>query len=625
MGLLFLLALLPYLNTLRNGFVYDDDEQVLHNPYIRDFNHLREIFTTEVLSYQGLGTAANYYRPMMNFGYLLCYRLFGPRAYGFHLVNMLLNGMVVVLLLSVTKRMFRNATLAFVAAALFALHPIHTESVDWIAAVTDLELTFFYLLTFRLYLGLEGVKPSKYALTQFGMAVSFALTAISKEQALTLPLLATLYEHAYSEDRNQTTVVQKFARYGALWVLTVVYLVLRVRFLGTLAHNRLWLADYETVFSAITLFGQYMWKLLWPVRLCAYYVFEVSDDPTDPRILAGLVALALVTILFIALWKFDRIASFGVVWVAVTLLPVLNATWLGSNVFTERYLYLPSVGFCWVIAWGWTRLFAWSAQSKYPWRWLLAATLGVTAVGCVVRIVTRNPVWRDDMTLYTRTLAASPNAYYMHNNLGVVYWGQADIKAAEREWTEALRLAPNATIVLDNLALFNLSFRHYDESVGYSLRSLAADPVDPEAHLNLGSAYLEMGNIQQAEVELRAAAALAPLDAKARAGLGELYLKQLRLPEAEEQFHRSLDSHPNLRGYVGLGVVRWRGGDRQEAERLFKEAESMVPVDARPHLMLGLLYLDLGRNAEGEKELRKSLETDPTNEGALAALKRLKR
>jgi Flp pilus assembly protein TadD len=229
------------------------------------------------------------------------------------------------------------------------------------------------------------------------------------------------------------------------------------------------------------------------------------------------------------------------------------------------------------------------------------------------------------MTLYTRTLAASPNAYYMHNNLGVVYWGQADIKSAEREWTEALRLAPNATIVLDNLALLNLTFRHYDESVGYSLRSLAADPVDPEAHLNLGSAYLEMGNIQQAEVELRAAVALAPLDANARAGLGELYLKQLRLPEAEEQFHRSLDSHPNLRAYVGLGVVRWRRGDRQEAERLFKEAESLLPLDPRPHLMLGLLYLDLGRNAEGEKELRKSLETDPTNEGALAALKRLKR
>ena len=216
MGLLFLLALLPYLNILRNGFVYDDEEQVLSNPYIRDFSHLREIFTTDVLSYQGFSVSANYYRPMMNFGYLLCFRLFGPRAYGFHLVNLLLHGFVVILLFAVTKRMFRNATLAFVAAALFALHPIHTESVDWIAAVTDLELTFFFLLTLGLFLRLDRPKPSRHGLTQCGMAVSFALATLSKEQALTLPLLGTLYKHAYREDRSQTRMPQKLARHGAL-------------------------------------------------------------------------------------------------------------------------------------------------------------------------------------------------------------------------------------------------------------------------------------------------------------------------------------------------------------------------------------------------------------------------
>jgi protein O-mannosyl-transferase len=625
LGLLFLVAVLPYLNTLRNGFVYDDDGQVLHNPYIRDFSHLREIFTTEVLSYKSVGTAPNYYRPLMNFGYLLCYHLFGPRAYGFHLVNLLLHGLVVLLLFAVTKRIFRNSTLAFAAAALFALHPIHTESVDWIAAVTDLELTFFYLLTFRLYLGLGRAKSSQYCLTQFAMAGSFALAAISKEQALTLPVLATLYEHAYREDRGQTTMARKFARYGALWLLALAYLVLRVRFLGRVAYTRQDLAGYEVVFSAITLFGQYMWKLLWPVRLCAYYVFEVSDDPTDPRFLAGLAGLVLVATLFVALWKSDRMASFGVAWLVITLAPVLNASWLAANVFTERYLYLPSVGFCWLLAWGWTRLFAWSAQYRYPWRWVLVAALGATASGCVVRIVTRNRDWRDNQTLYERTLATSPNAYYMHNNLGQVYWQKGDIKSAEREWTEALRLAPNTVVVLDNLAVLNLTQQHYEEALGYSLRALALNPYDPEAHFTLGAAYLAIGNVQQAELQLRAAVALAPLDAEARAGLGEIYLKELRLPEAEEQFRRSLEARPTLRGYVGLGVVRWRRGDRQEAERSFNEAKFLDASSARPHFMLGLLYLDLGRKAEGEKELRKGLEIDPTDQGALTALQRLKR
>ena len=617
MGLLFLLALLPYLNALRNGFVDDDGTQILRNPYIRDFRHLREIFTTTVLSYQGAEAPSNYFRPLMNFGYLLCYHLFGPRAYGFHLVNLLLHGFVVILLFAVTKRMFRNSTLAFVAAALFALHPIHTESVDWIAAVTDLELTFFVLLTFGLFLRLDRPQPSRHGLTQLGMAVSFALAAISKEQALTLPLLATLYEHAYREDRNQTTMAQKVARYGSLWLLTAVYLVFRVRFLGTLAHSRQPLAGYEVAFSAITLFGQYMWKLLWPVRLCAFYVFEASDDPTDLHVLAGLAVLVLVAILFVALWKLDRIASFGVLWLVVTLMPVLNARWMADNVFTERYLYLPSVGFCWVLAWGWTRLVARSASYTFPWRSLLAVASGVIAICCAIRIVTRNADWRDDVTFYTSSIAASPRAFYLHNDLGAVYWAKGDVKSAEREWTEALKLAPNNAPVLDNLALLNRTRRHYEEAVDYSLRALVLDPYDADAYANLGSAYVEIGNIHDAEIYLRTAVALAPFMTKVRVTLGDLYLNQGRLPEAEEQFRHSLEAEPNLRGYVGLGVARWRRGDRKEAERCFQQADSLAPSDPRPHYMLGLLYLSLGRNADGEGELRKAAENDPGNQEAL--------
>jgi len=314
-----------------------------------------------------------------------------------------------------------------------------------------------------------------------------------------------------------------------------------------------------------------------------------------------------------------------VVWLAVTLAPVLNANWLADNVFTERNLYLPSVGFCWMLAWGWTRLLAWSAPFRFPWRWLLAAVLGVIASCCVARIVTRNRDWRDDMSLYTRTLAASPGAYYMHNNLGEVYWKKGDFKSAEREWTEALRLGPNAAVVLENLAMLNLTRRNYEEAVGYSLRALALDPNDSEAHIDLGAAYREMGNVQEAEVQMRRAVALAPFDVKARANLGELYLSQQRLPEAEEQFRRLVAIQPDSRGYLGLGMVRWHRGDAKEAERCFKESASLDPSIPQPHIMLGLLYLELGRNAEGESELRKALERDPANKATLSALHRLKR
>ena len=173
--------------------------------------------------------------------------------------------------------------------------------------------------------------------------------------------------------------------------------------------------------------------------------------------------------------------------------------------------------------------------------------------------------------------------------------------------------------------MLNLTRRNYEEAVGYSLRALALDPNDSEAHIDLGAAYREMGNVQEAEFQMRKAVALAPLDVKARAVLGELYLSQQRLPEAEEQYRRLVAIRPDSRGYLGLGMVRWHRGDVREAERCFTEAASLAPSMAQPHMMLGLLYVELGRNAEGESELRKALERDPTNAGALSALHRLKR
>ena len=169
-------ATLPYLNILFNGFVYDDDNQVLKNPYVRSFRYLKEIFTTNVWSFRGVGSITNYYRPMMTLGYLVCYQLFGMRAYGFHLVSLLLHVLVVCLVFVLTERLTGDRVWAFVAGAFFALHPIHTESVAWIAAVTDLELTFFYLLTFGIFLAVArpGGGRSEPMLAAMAGSLSFS-------------------------------------------------------------------------------------------------------------------------------------------------------------------------------------------------------------------------------------------------------------------------------------------------------------------------------------------------------------------------------------------------------------------------------------------------------------------
>src|ERR1039458_5753626 len=361
--LLLLLAILPYINTLQNGFVYDDNNEVLTNPYIRGFAHVGDIFSTRILAHLGARGATNYYRPISIFGFLICYKLFGLLPYGFHLANLFLHAIMVCMVFGLSKQLFGDQRLAFVAAAIFALHPIHTESVAWVSGVTDLDLAVFYLAAFWLFLSSARPQGKRSEWMHLGMVVSFILALLSKEQAITLPLLATLFEHFYREDRASTSLKQKVARYGSLWLLVPVYVLFRIRFFGAFAPVQLTrnVSWYEAVLSGPPLVLKYLWKMIWPVHLIAYYPFHKSVSPFDPSVLGGVVALSICALVFVALWKRHHLISFGLIWFFLNIAPVLNSRWLGPNVFTERYLYLPSVGFCWVAAW-WIKVI-WAGNS----------------------------------------------------------------------------------------------------------------------------------------------------------------------------------------------------------------------------------------------------------------------
>src|ERR1700730_2747588 len=182
------LAFVPYANSLLNSLVYDDYFQIVENPYVHSFRYLRQIFGTTVWSFQGAQGITNYYRPLMTFGYLLCYQIAGAVPFSFHLANIVLNIVAVLLLFSLVRRL-SGGRVGLVAAGLFALHPLHTESVAWVAGVTDLELAVFYLLTFLLYLRLS--EPDNGFAARVALYGSFVLALLSKEQAMTLPVLVT--------------------------------------------------------------------------------------------------------------------------------------------------------------------------------------------------------------------------------------------------------------------------------------------------------------------------------------------------------------------------------------------------------------------------------------------------
>jgi protein O-mannosyl-transferase len=625
LAILLLLAILPYVNTLQNGFVYDDNNEVLTNPYIRSFAHVGDIFSTRILAHLGARGATNYYRPISIFGFLVCYKSFGLIPYGFHLWNLLLHVITVCLLYGLSKRLFHDQWLAFAAAAIFALHPIHTESVAWISGVTDLDLAVFYLATFWFFLASARPGGQRSEWMQLGMVGSFILALLSKEQAATLPLTAMIFEHFYRSDRATTNWRQKASRYATLWLLVVVYVLFRIRFFGAFAPVQLTrnVSWYQAILSGPPLAALYVWKMFWPVYLSAFYPFHKSVTPLDPRVLAGVALLGLCALAFGLLWKRDHRISFGLIWFFINIAPVLNSRWLGPNVFTERYLYLPSAGLCWVAGWGIVAIWKRSTGRPRAWGRAFGALLGALAVLAFVRIVIRNRDWRDDETYYRVTLAAVPEAGSLRMNLGAVYWNHMQPDAAEREWKQALVKAPNSALLINNLGLVYAGRKQNDEAIAYFQRAMRLRPNYTDAHLNLGRLYMALGKKEDAELQFRASVALAPLSIQTRNEMGAFYLASGRLPEAEEQFQASAASIANAGAFDALGDIAVRQGRADDAVKDYRQAINLDDVDWHGHFGLADIFAVRGRTQEAVDEYRAGLNLNPNDQKAQAALARL--
>ena len=617
------LAFVPYANSLLNSLVYDDYFQIVENPYVHSFRYLREIFATTVWSFQGAQGVTNYYRPLMTFGYLLCYQIAGAVPFSFHLANILLNIVAVLLLFSVVRRL-SGERVGLVAAGLFALHPLHTESVAWVAGVTDLELAVFYLLTFLLYLRLPELGKSYE--WRAALCGSFVLALLSKEQAMVLPVLVTLFEHFYRDDRARTSLRQKMSRYGPLWGVAGLYLVARGIVLGGVAGivSRPGLSWYEVALSAISLLGAYLWKLAWPAHLSAYYVFHKSSHLLDRNVLLALLGLTLCGILFVLLWRRAHLLSFAFILIFLPLGPVLNAKWMPASVFAERYLYLPSIGFCWLLAWAAVTL--WRSEGPAFLRPVARAVpllLIAVAFTYAVKTVARNRDWRTGEALFVKTLEQG-DASLIRNNLAAIYFNNGDLDRAEHEWLEALGAGPMNAFALDNLALLRQRQQRYVESLEYSQRSLRARPNYVMGHLNLAETLTRMDRPVEAEWQYRVATAISPLSIRAHNNYGKFLFDSERLQDAQIQYERSLSIDPSEEAYDRLGDIFQASNDSSRAEAAYRNAVALNIYDPHAHFGLAQVLEATGKRDDALHEFESGLQLDPSDVAARAAAIRLR-
>ena len=631
---LFALTCVPYLNTLTNGFVYDDDAQVLQNPLVQNAHNFGKIFTTELWGFEGNENHSHYYRPLMTLTIFALHEIYGDVPFGYHIVNVAVGGLVVCLLYAVTIRWTGNSLIAWLAACIFALHPIHSEVIAWITAITDLEGILFVLLAFWLFLDLpnaDGRSFHKHVL----MTGAFGLAMFSKESVAPFVVVATLFEHFYRAGRENTSLPVKMGRYVPLWAVLVGYLCIRRFLLGGLrpAAYHLGLSWSGVMLTGFALFAKYLGKLVWPYSLQAFYTFPPRNSIFAPLVLAGLLLAALVLALTWILRRRQPVASFGLLWLLLFLGPALNYRWFGMSPFAERYVFLPSVGFCWCLASAGAELWRRAAipvTASEAWQRLrlvsraaLLSSAAVLAILFVVHIWRRNGDWRDDETFYKKILQDEPGAAVIRADLGAIYLERGKITEGKAQLVRAVQDSPHQSVAWTNLAL--LAIRENDfASAENDLENARKSPPVTARYYHVHALLLERQERKAAAVqELRHAVEVSPHDSSSQLDLARMLTEQGQPVEATRQLLDAMNGSFLPEGWCDAGDLALQLDRTDVAEQAYQRALDANPFHPSAHAGLGKVYDQRGNRQKALQEYRAALVMDPRSPVALEGIHRL--
>ena len=626
LGLLLLFSFLLYANCLFNGFAVDDHSQIEMNPYVHSFKYVGKLFGTSLLAQQGKQAVPNFYRPLTNLAFLIEYQLFGESPLGYHLVSILLHCLAVWLVLAVGSRLFKSDSLGFLAAFLFAVHPVHVESVAWIDAIGDPLVTVFVLLAFWSYWRLGETGNSPRTALYAAMILAFAAGLFTKETAVIFPVLATIFEHLYRADRFETRWTQKLSRCAGIWMTLAIYIALRVAAVGQLIPSRLHteVSPMEAVYSAIALVGQYACKLIWPMPLIAFYPFQKSTSIFEPTVILGICVLLCSIGLFFFLWRHSHLYSFLLLWMAFSIAPALNTRWMTASVFAERYFYLPSVAFCWLVAGGLLWLWNRTRAEHKAYRWAMSGAFVIVAsLGAYVSVA-RTFDWRNDRALVVSTLRVLPNSPHTHVQYANFRWSEGGHAEAEREWQTALSLNPESVEAMAGLARADLERNDYPRAIAWLQKAIALKPNYAGAHVLLGKVLEAQGHNSGAETEYLRARTIHPNDTDAMNALGDLYFRENRLEEAAQQFRSSVEIASLLDTWISLGKIYDQLGQSDRAMDAWSHVVEMERFNPEAHRSLGRIYLSRRQWADAQNEFQMCLLMNPKDPAALAGLQEAK-
>jgi protein O-mannosyl-transferase len=527
---LFAVTLVVYARVLSYPFVsFDDDQGLLGNPFVRDG------FTWSGIAWAfRFGVTANWF-PVTWLSHILDAQLFGLDAGWHHFTNVLIHACNSVLLVALLKRMTARVWESAFVAFVFALHPLHVESVAWISERKDVLFAFFWFLTTWLYLDfLERRTTARY----LRMVLAFCLGLMSKQMIVTLPFTLLLLD-AWPLKRTglRTLLLEKVP----LLVLSIAgsLIAFLVQNNGG-ATRSLAIPLAARVANALIAYVVYLADFVWPAGLAVFYPYPREAHPLE----ALLAALALLAISILTVRSFRRLPylAVGWFWYLGTLVPVIGLIQVGSQSRADRYTYVPLIGISIMVAWA-----AADAIGKWPRAKPIVAALAIVACAAWLAVAwIQIHYWQDSITLYRHAIAVTDANYRAHENLGVDLAKQGNYPEAVRELSTSIEENPEQANARNSLgSVLNASGRT-GEAIEQFSQAIRLQPGLAQAHSNLGNAFVTAGRIDDAVREFDTALRLNPGVANAYFGLGRVRVQQNRPAEAIPYFSEALRINPNF-------------------------------------------------------------------------------
>jgi len=643
---------LAYLNALTGEFVYDDRLQVLKNPTLSSLSNIPKMFTQGVWQFLNSGdqhAVGPYYRPLFNIALIINHQLFGLEVIGWHLASIVVHLGVVFLVYRLARQWNLSTEVAMGAALLFGVHPVHSESVAWVAALPDPLAAVFIVSSLLLYERYHHGPVRKPIVLVASIALALG-AMLSKEVAVVFPLFLIAREMLEKlEGEPLGRALGRAARRTApFFAMIVLYLGMRYYVLGFFRQDEpksVRIPAVQVLITIPSILLSYARMLFAPFPLAVMYGNTYVLSLSDVRFFGA--AIAVAAIVGGAIW-FVRSSPVGrraLAFLIIFLVPVLNfkAFRTEESLLHDRYLYLPSIGFCILVA----MAFEWISNrfAEQQRKAFITATAIAAAVLFGLTFY-QNFTWQDELAMTNHALKVTPQWPFLHNYLGAYYSDQHKYIEAEQAYLDAIAIDPKYYDAYSNVGdLYREQGKLADAEQAY-IKAIDYGAPYAETYYNLGVAYINDNKLADAEQPLLRTLAISPAHIKARYNLAWTYDREQKDSLAEQAYTETLQydptypeprinlavlltrlgrygealeqlniaqryapDHPVLR--YALGDVKMKTQHYEEAISAFSDLAVRNLHQNLVHTSLGLCYESIGKKEEAKAQFQKAIEVAP--------------